>query len=369
MSPDERHAWLRLLTTPGLGPARARQLLQTFGLPSTLFATPGLCKDPDLARLLRASPDAATAQQLEHAQQWLSAHPLGFMVTLADPDYPAALFELSDPPLVLFGLGRRHLLGLSALAIVGSRHATQLGAQTTHDFAGRLAQSGLCIISGMASGIDTHAHQGALDVHGDTIAVLGSGIDQIYPKSNAALYQRIASQGLLLSEYLPGTPVQMHQFPRRNRLIAGLAKGVLVVEAALQSGSLITARLANELGREVFAIPGSIHSPLARGCHRLIRDGAKLVESAQDVLEELRWTPREPLTLSTPPKHPQPELFDEQKNLLRLMAHAPIALDLLAAKLGLTAGQVSAHLLQLELSGLVERLPGNRFQALPHAAS
>jgi DNA processing protein len=371
MTLPERQAWLRLVLTPGLTPSVARHLLTAFGLPTALFEGVSasqllaVCGDPALVAVLRAPPDSMVAQAMQAAQLWLDQHPNGFLVTLADPDYPSGLFDLTDPPLVLFGLGRRTLLGQTAIALVGSRHATRLGGQTAHDFARTLAQAGWCIISGLATGIDAHAHEGALHANGQTLAVLGTGIDLPYPIRNVDLYQRLATNGLLLSEYPPGTPPRPHQFPRRNRLIAALSKGVVVVEAAIRSGSLITARLANDMGREIFAIPGSIHSPLARGCHRLIREGAKLVESAQDILVELRVTPG---GLASKVTRPEPCIAAGsavQASILRAMGHDPISFDLLAAGLHLEPGTLAAALLELEFLGQIERLPGQRFQVLP----
>ncbi len=374
MAPDAGAGdWLRLAFAPGLGATRARALLDVFGSAAAIFGfdhdaraaeheslrgrLAGLCGHATAAALL-APPDPATADALERARDWLAGGAGRSLVRLADPDYPAELRQLDDAPVVLFAHGRRELLGRAALAIVGSRNATRQGARNASDFAGHLGRAGLVIVSGLAAGIDAAAHEGALAAGADTIAVLGTGIDIAYPPGNAALTARISADGLLLSEFPPGAgPIGFH-FPRRNRLIAALARGVLVVEAAPQSGSLITARLAADLGREVFAIPGSIHSPLSRGCHQLLRDGAKLVETARDVLEELRW-PAAPAGAGVAAGMPA-----AGGALIAALGHDPADVDTLAARLGQDAGTVAALLLELELAQHVERLPGNRYQRL-----
>src|SRR5512137_3050505 len=293
MQAAERAAWLRLILTPGLGPRTARSLLAAFGLPDAIFAAglPALLRvvPEPLARELARAPGAEVQAAADATEHWLAASSSHALLTLADAEYPQALLTTPDPPIVLFAVGRLELLNRPAIAIVGSRNATQQGVANAEGFAAALARAGVTVVSGLALGIDGAAHRGALSAEGgaSTVAVVGTGVDVVYPSSHRMLTQQIGSLGAVISEFPLGTPAVAHNFPRRNRLIAGLAKGVLVVEAALRSGSLITARLAAEAGREVFAIPGSIHSPLARGCHRLIREGAKLVESAQDVLEEL----------------------------------------------------------------------------------
>jgi DNA processing protein len=265
--------------------------------------------------------------------------------------------------MVLFAIGRLELLNRPAVAIVGSRNATQQGIANAEAFAAALARSGVTVVSGLALGIDAAAHRGALAAEGDasTIAVVGTGVDLVYPSSHRALTQDIRTRGVVISEFPLRTPAIAHNFPRRNRIIAGLAKGVLVVEAALRSGSLITARLAAEAGRDVFAIPGSIHSPLAKGCHRLIRDGAKLAESAQDVLEDLG------VQGSAPRPRQGPSAADAgapDDALLALIGHDPVDLDTIAKRSGRPASELSAALLELELAQHVERLPGNRYQRL-----
>ncbi len=293
------------------------------------------------------------------------------LLTLGDPDYPAELLQIEDPPLLLHLEGDpaalRHPL---RLAMVGSRNPTAQGADHARQFARALAEAGACIVSGLALGIDGAAHEGALEAGGCTVAVVGTGLDQVYPKKHQALAQRIAAQGALISEYLLGTPPLAANFPKRNRIISGLSQGVLVVEAALQSGSLITARQAAEQGREVFAIPGSIHSPQSRGCHALIRQGAKLVESAADILEELR----DQLPPAAPGQEQEPNGTAEQQGaaqvkdplpddaLLRVLGFEPCGLDALQARCGLDLPTLQARLLELEFDGWVARLPGGVYQ-------
>ncbi len=283
------------------------------------------------------------------------------MIALGDAAYPHALLESPDPPLLLYAIGRLELLHAPALAIVGSRNASVQGRHNASAFAAHLGAAGFTIVSGLALGIDGAAHEGALGSAGSTIAVVATGLDQVYPRRHLALAGRIAAEGLLLSEHPLGTPPLRENFPQRNRIIAGLTRGTLVVEATLQSGSLITARLAVEAGREVFAIPGSIHSPQAKGCHALIKQGAKLVETAQDVLEELGVAEAPaPASAGEPvPERPDP--------LLDAMGHDPIVLDELIARTGWSAAELAAKLLDLELAGRIERLPGQRFQRIARA--
>ena len=273
------------------------------------------------------------------------------------PHYPALLKEMPDAPLVLFAKGDLARLEAQAIAIVGARNATMDGQENAKDFARFLARQGHCILSGLAYGVDAAAHAGALAAGpegGGTIAVLGTGIDLIYPLNHTKLAEEIVAQkGLLLSELPLGAPPLPAHFPRRNRIVAGLSRGVLVVEAALKSGSLITARLANEMGREVFALPGSIHAPLSRGPHALIQQGAKLVDAAADVLEELRVAPA-PAAEAPAPRPADP--------LLEALGHDPVTLDALSARLGESPAALSVRLLELELSGDVARLPGQLFQ-------
>jgi len=365
-------SWLRLSFVPGLGPARQRTLLAAFGLPERLFAASRTAiasvVGAKLADALLATPDAA---RIEATLAW-AAEPGNHLVTLADAAYPRALLDIADPPLLLYLKGDPALLGAPALAIVGARSATPQGVANADAFARALGEAGLTIVSGLALGIDAAAHRGALATRaGRTVAVIGTGADRVYPARNQALARQIAERGVIVSEYPLGTPALAHNFPRRNRLIAGLARGVLVVEAALGSGSLITARLASESGREVFAIPGSIHSPLARGCHRLIRDGAKLVETASDVLEEFGWgLPGHASAAAheggAPPREPAGAAPVEtaHTHVLTALGHDPVDIDTLAGRCGLTVDALYAILLALELDGHLTPLPGGRFQRL-----
>ena len=315
---------------------------------------------------------------------WLQAHaPLGCCVlTLGDSDYPAPLLDIPDPPLMLYAMGQTaHLATLKAeqaLAIVGSRNPTPQGADHAREFARSLAANGLTIVSGLALGVDGAAHEGALLGHAGhglaTIAIVGTGLDRVYPRQHRDLAHRIAQNGLILSEYPLGTPPLAPNFPRRNRLISGLSQATLVVEAALQSGSLITAKQALEQGRDVMAIPGSIHSTQSKGCHALIKQGAKLVESAQDVLEELRTpAPLAQQTLDLSPDgmttDPRPESQEDkaEQSLLRALGHDPVSLDALQARCGWPTAQLQAQLLELELMGQIGRLPGGLFQRIGSA--
>jgi len=361
---DELAAWLRLLLTPEFGPQAQRELLRSFGGPQAIFdASPGAhaqALGPAAAKRLGEPPEGLDAE-VESTWQWLQSPSEGprSLIALGDPHYPVALLQTADPPLLLYAVGRIELLAAPSLGIVGSRNPTPQGAENARAFARSLSQAGLTIVSGLALGIDGAAHDGALDGAGSTIAVLGTGIDRVYPKRHLELAHRIARSGLLLSEYPLGSEPLAHHFPQRNRIIAGLSLGTLVVEAALQSGSLITARLASEAGREVFAIPGSIHSPQSRGCHALIRQGAKLVETAADVLEELRL----PGTIAVA----EPAEPAELDPLLEAMGFDAVTLDELAQRTGIAPAELSARLLDLELTGEVARLPGQRIQRLSRA--
>lgn len=308
-----------------------------------------------------AHPDEA---RISAWRDWAGSPGHG-VVMLGTPAYPSQLAELPDPPAALWTRGREtELLAAPQLAMVGSRNPTAGGAANATAFARELSSAGLTITSGLALGIDGASHIGALDAVGSTVAVLGSGIDHVYPAEHRALGDRIAAAGLIVSEYPPGTLVRKHQFPARNRIIAGLAMGTLVVEATRRSGSLITARLAAEFGREVFALPGSIHNPLSRGCHALIGQGARLVESVSDVLVELA-SRLQPFQASAPlPEHSTatPATLDpKQRKLLDLLGFEPVTCDELAARAGLTAAELSSMLLLLEMNGVVEALPGARY--------
>jgi len=367
---DELGAWLRLLESPGIGLDTARRLLLSLGSPQAVFDLPGAAWQDRLTPKQRESlsrPPEHLDAALDGTWAWLQADPSHQILLLGDADYPPQLMATPDPPLLLYLQGRRELLRSPCLAVVGSRNPTAQGRDNARAFARELAQAGLCITSGLALGVDGAAHQGALAAGGATIAVMGTGFDQIYPRRHQALAAQISEQGLILSEYTWGMPGLASNFPRRNRLIAGLSLGTLVVEAALPSGSLITARLASEAGREVFAIPGSIHSPMSRGCHALIRQGAKLVETAQDVLEELppgSWPGSPALTRSSQASAPAEALdcSPAQRQVLELMGFDPIGLDALQARGGWPVAELSAHLLELELNGAIARLPGQQFQ-------
>lgn len=363
MKPDpaELAAWLRLTET--VSPAAARRLLAMAGSPQAVFELPAVAFDQALGAKQRAAfnaPPDHLPDLITRTEAWL-AEPGHDLLLLGDPDYPARLLATADPPLMLWLHGRRELMSTASLAIVGSRHPTPQGEDNARDFARALAQAGYTIVSGLALGVDAAAHAGALDAGGSTIAVVGTGLDQVYPRRNEKLAARLlAGAGLLVSEYSLGTPVMQANFPRRNRIIAGLSQGCLVVEAAVQSGSLITARLAVEAGREVFAIPGSIHSPQARGCHALIRQGAKLVESAEDVLEELR--PLDGRAAAQRAQEATVSVPHEHQALLDAMGFDPVSLDALMARCGWAAADLSAALLALELDGHVARLAGQIFQ-------
>ena len=371
---DDPTPWLALARVPGLHAGHLRS------------ADPGLQPPTILLRESRArlaargfapaaiealvNPDA---RGLAADERWL-AGPGRRLVPWGSPDYPPLLASIPDPPLVLFVEGAAQALSLPQLALVGSRHPTALGRDTAEQFARHLAQAGLAITSGLARGIDAAGHRGALQAGGRTVAVLGCGLDRIYPRGHEALAEEIAARGALVADLPTGTPPLKQHFPRRNRLISGLSVGTLVVEAALQSGSLITARLAGDQGREVFAIPGSIHNPMARGCHRLIRQGATLVESVADIFAELEAL----LSGLRPPSHPETidvkEVFcrrldKDQEILLDALGFAPASIDTLVARTGFAADAVAAMLLVLELDGRVapqhggfysQRLPGKR---------
>lgn len=349
-------AWLRLSLTPGVGGATIRALLGAFGTPedalnaaeADLVAVIG----PTLARAVRVGPDAAL---LEHSNAWIDQDRCAIL-TLDDERYPARLRVIADAPPLLYVRGDPALLSVPSIAIVGARNPTPQGIENARQFARALSEAGLAVCSGLAIGIDTAAHEGALAEKAGTVAVLGTGVDRCYPRSNVKLAQRIVDQGAVISEFPLGMLPLPANFPRRNRIISGLALGCLVVEASLESGSLITARQAADQGREVFAIPGSIHAPTAKGCHALIKQGAKLVETVEDVLEELRWERPGQMPLTLPIVPPSP--------LEAAMGFEPVYLDTLCARVGLTPDVVSAMLLELELQGRVATLPGGQYQRI-----
>jgi DNA processing protein len=372
--------WIRLEQVSGVGPETARKLLNAFGLPENIFAASfsslsRVVSERVAHALLAPIPDPLHAL-IDKTLEWADQTD-NHIVTLGDPDYPKALLEIPDPPLMLYVKGRIALLAQPSIAVVGSRNATAQGVSNAEKFSEALSEAGLTIVSGMALGIDTAAHHGGLRFcgvdGGSTVAVIGTGADIVYPARNRALAHQIAQNGCIVSEYPLGMPAIAANFPRRNRIISGLASGVLVIEAAAQSGSLITARMATEQGRDVFAIPGSIHSPLSKGCHQLIKQGAKLVESAQDILEELQHCAGLPRS---------DELRKQQSNivsitpataiakdpvidrLLTALGFDPVAADTLAQRCDLDAATLNTHLLTLELAGLLEMLPGGMYRRL-----
>jgi DNA processing protein len=360
---DDLAAWLRLVHTPGAGPAACRRLLDSFKTPDAVFGAsrPALqaCVGVVLTESLLAPTADVIRQRIDLALDWAS-RPGHAILCLHDPAYPLALAQIADPPAVLYVAGKIGLLAGPAMALVGSRNASTQGKINAEVFAEALAWAGLTIVSGLALGIDAAAHNGALGAPGSTVAVVGTGPDLVYPARNRELWECIIDEGCVVSEYAPGTPPIAHNFPQRNRIISGLSLGVLVVEAAAKSGSLITARLAASQGRDVFAIPGSIHSALAKGCHLLIKEGAKLVESAADVLEEVRMSP---IARMGPAAPPAPE-EGASCAVLAAMGHEPIGAEALGQALGQLPHAVSAMLLELELAGRVERLPDGRFQQI-----
>ncbi len=359
---EEAAAWCTLLRAPGIGCQTLNPLIAHAGSARALIAAPPADSPARLREYLRRPDQAGVAQDMA----WL-AQPGNHLLTLSDPAYPARLRAIPNPPSALFVHGDPALLGMPQLAIVGSRNPSTGGRRNAHDFAAHLAAAGLVISSGLAIGIDAEAHRGALDADGLTLAVTGTGLDRVYPARNQSLAHAIASDGALVSEFPTGTPPMPGNFPRRNRILAGLAIGALVVEAAPQSGSLITARLAAENGREVFAIPGSIHNPLSRGCHALIRDGAKLVETGDHILEELAGL----LDLS-PPRTMQhdpaasgdDDLDPQHRRVLDALGFDPATTDELVARTGFPAGEVSSILLLLEMQGHVSSSPGGLFTRL-----
>lgn len=377
MKDDELAAWCALWRAPGVGSKTFHNVLATFGSPTLFFASSDREVQQSFSNIApekwqpwhRAQKETDWQQDLT----WCAADPNRHILTLEDARYPALLREITDPPPLLFVQGDVDLLSAPQLAVVGSRQPTAAGIQNCTQIAQKLVENGLLITSGMALGIDGAAHQAALAVHGKTLAVVGTGLDRVYPARHRELAHQIAANGAIVSEFPVGTGVRAHHFPRRNRIISGLSLGVLVVEASIQSGSLITARLAAEQGREVFALPGSIHNPLARGCHQLIREGAKLVESYEDIVEELlplakanvelqqQFQPHH-LPQNEPQTHQEYPANSLENRLLNIMGYDPWRVDDLVEKTHLTAAEISAMLLMLELDGAVASLSGGRYQ-------
>ncbi|SEI49654.1 DNA-processing protein DprA [Paraburkholderia diazotrophica] len=388
LTDDELSAWLRLSMAPGLKPAALRQMLTAFGLPDAVLAQPfaalAQASDEGSARAALTPPAPDFAAQFDAVRAWREL-PGNALVTLDDPAYPSALLTMPDPPPLLYVKGRIELLQTRGVAVVGSRSATPQGLEDASRFARALSDAGLTVVSGLALGIDGAAHRGALQGRGSTIAVIGTGADIVYPPSHQALAQQIAERGAIMSEWPLGTPARSAHFPQRNRLIAGLVSGVLIVEAAMRSGSLITARLANEMGRDVFAIPGSIHAPLARGCHRMIKQGAKLVETPEDVLEELGFDIPPPAPAPVPTRRlralQQRSSADESargeaggglpaeaRRLLDALGHSPATLEILAERTEMDDTLLQSTLLRLELAGELCALPGGRYVRAAHGA-
>ena len=370
---DHLQAWLRLAFAEGIGPVAARRLLAVFGLPGQIWQADfsALCAvlPPRQVTALLAPPSGRQRERMETTLEWLQL-PGRAIITLADAAYPASLLNIADPPLLLYVRGNAALLCAPALAVVGSRHATAQGREHAMRFSEELSHAGLSVVSGLALGIDAAAHEGGLRGPGSTVAVIGTGCDIDYPPRNRDLAERIAQGGCIVSEYALGMPPLSANFPRRNRVISGLAQAVLVVEAAARSGSLITARMAAEQGRDVFAIPGSIHAPLSKGCHQLIRQGAKLVETTQDILEEL---PQRQAVAGTAPAMVAPafvaagamgDVDPASLQVMRAMGHDPVDVDTLAQRCGLDAAALAAILLGLELQGCVEVLPGAHYRCV-----
>lgn len=358
MDQDEAALWIALSLIPGLGSQGLCKLLREFGDPAAIYAAPtSQLKDIVSREIANAIAQGPETSSVKDGLAWLERD-WNHLVTLSDTSYPKTLLEIPDPPPILYAKGRLELLNHPSIAMVGSRNATAQGEKNAEEFANALCHAGFCVISGMALGIDGAAHRGALKGSGATIAVVGTGLDIVYPAKHRELAHEIAERGLILSEFPIGTPSRAQNFPRRNRLISGLSLGTLVVEANIQSGSLITAKLAAEQGREVFAIPGSIHSPVSKGCHQLIKQGAKLVDNIQDIVDELG-------IFTTIGSHDFPSpIVAEANPVLDSMGFDPISMDILIERSGLTSENLSAMLMVLELENKIASLPGGRYQRI-----
>lgn len=364
---DDTALWLTLNQTQGLGSVTLCQLLAKFGSPEAIFsASTHQLREIVDDKIAQTINQGVATDAIAPTLAWLkkdNAH----VITLADRAYPKQLLEISNPPAVLYAIGDLRWLNHPSIAMVGSRNATPQGEKNAEDFAESLCNAGLCVVSGMALGIDGAAHRGALKSNGATIAVVGTGLDIVYPARHRDLAHKIAERGLILSEFPLGTPSKAQNFPRRNRIISGLSLGCLVVEANMDSGSLITARLAVEQGREVFAIPGSIHSPVAKGCHKLIKQGAKLVENTQDILEEIDFQKHQNTQESISPSGSVAHLGTdaaEPNSLLGSMGFDPINFDSLLKLSGLTPEALSSMLMVLELENKITSLSGGKYQRL-----
>ncbi len=376
MTETTKAAWLHLLNAPGLGFVRVKALLETYQSIETILAQKKFAPDLKIPAKAVSYLKSTNNDDIRIELDWLEK-PGNDILTLDDPLYPPQLKQISNPPILLFVKGNPNALLLPQLAVVGSRNACQGGLNNAQAFCYDLSKKGIVITSGLAAGIDATAHQAALDAGGQTVAVMGTGINTIYPKTNQALAKVIAKQGAVLSEFPFNTPPSAHNFPRRNRIIAGLSLGTLVVEAAKKSGTLITARLSMENNRPVMAIPDSIHNPLAKGCHYLIKQGAKLVESAQDIMEELSPNiemlsdqlkasidklPAKPLEKDK--KTPNIELSETQQYIFNQIDFNPVSFDDIVGRTNLSSSNIASDLLILELSGLVEKLPGAKYRKL-----
>lgn len=368
---DDQTLWLRLSRAPGATIQTISMLVDTFGSIGAVFSASSLQLGrylPDQPELASAIGGAFDSGQLDADLAWLQ-QPHNHLIPFIDSRYPPLLRETAGCPTSLFVCGDADVLSMPQLAIVGSRNPTAGGKENAHAFAASLARAGLTITSGMAQGIDAAAHAGAIAVGGKTVAVMGTGLTRVYPSAHRELAHQIAAHGALVSEFPLDAPPRRQHFPQRNRIIAGLSLGTLVVEAAVKSGSLITARLSADSGREVFALPGSIHSPLSKGCHRLIRQGAKLVETAQDVVEELgpMMGVLKENAGADMARSSRPALEPGQEALLQAMGYDPIDIDSLVERSGLTPEAISSMLLWMELEGLVEASPGGTYQRIGNA--
>ncbi len=362
----EKTLWIRLSSIEGIGSQTFCQLLKVFGSPAEVFSANFKQLTAVVSEKIALDiKQDFTEDNLKASQDWLS-QPNNHLVTLADAQYPQLLLEINDPPPFLYAKGNLALLNQASIAIVGSRNASVQGEKNAEAFAEGLCHHGLCVVSGLALGIDGAAHRGALKANGATIAVVGTGLDIVYPAKHRHLAHQIVEHGLIISEFALGTPSKPQNFPKRNRIISGLSLGCLVVEANLQSGSQITARLAGEQGREVFAIPGSIHSPMSKGCHQLIKQGAKLVDDLQDIVEELGLSRPHKQQNSAVSSHENLATAQTSNHqfLLDLMGFEPIAFDRLVHLSDLTVSEVSSMLMLLELEGSVASLAGGNYQRI-----
>lgn len=362
IEPDEVSLWVALSQVQGLGSVTICQLLAKFGTPDNIFSASIIqLKEIVSSNIAEQIHQGIHMDAIQPTLDWLQKDNT-HLVTLADTEYPQQLLEASNPPAMLYAIGDLTWLNHHSIAMVGSRNATPQGEKNADSFAQEMCNQGLCVVSGMALGIDGAAHRGAIKSSGATIAVVGTGLDIVYPAKHRELAHQIAERGLIISEFALGTPSRPQNFPRRNRIISGLSLGCLVIEANIGSGSLITARLAAEQGREVFAIPGSIHSPVSKGCHQLIKQGAKLVESAEDILEELKNMM--PAYSPNGSKAQTGATSLKANSILDLMGFEAITFESLLASSALTTEELSSMLMVLELEGKITALSGGNYQRL-----